>query len=63
MTILVRPTTLAEDGQLLRPLAVAFGFDVSPERLERLQAIPELVLPLGAFDGDELVGSAGSWTF
>jgi predicted acetyltransferase len=63
MTILVRPTTLAEDDQLLRPLAVAFGFDVSPERLERFQAIPELMMRLGAFDGDELVGSAGSWTF
>lgn len=63
MTILVRPTTLAEDGQLLRPLAVAFGFDVTPERLERFQAIPELMMRLGAFDGDELVGSAGSWAF
>ena len=63
MTISVRPTTLAEGSQLLRPLAVAFGFDVTPERLDRFQAIPELMMRLGAFDGDELVGSAGSWSF
>ena len=63
MTILVRPTTPAEDSQLMRPLAVAFGFDVSPERVERLQSIPELMMRLGAFDGDEIVGSAGSWSF
>jgi predicted acetyltransferase len=63
MTITVRPTTLEEDAQLLRPVAVAFGFDVSPERLERFRSFPELTLRLGAFDGDELVGSGGSWSF
>jgi predicted acetyltransferase len=63
MTITVRPTTPDEDPQLIRPIATAFGFDVSPERYERLKAIPELTLRLGAFDGDELVGSGGSWSF
>ena len=63
MTISIRPTTTAEDAQLLGPIAVAFGFDVVPARIERLQSIPELTLRLGAFDEDALVGSAGSWSF
>ncbi len=61
--ITIRPTTPAEDAQLIGPLAVAFGFDVNPARVERLQSIPELALRLGAFDEDTLVGSAGSWSF
>ncbi len=63
MTITVRHTTPDDDAQLIRPIATAFGFDVSPERYERLKVIPELTLRLGAFDGDELVGCGGSWSF
>jgi hypothetical protein len=50
VTITIRSTTLAEDAQLLGPLGVAFGFDASPARLERLQSVPELTMRLGAFD-------------
>ena len=63
MTITIRATTPAEDTELLGPLAVGFGFDVLPANVERLQAIPELGMRLGAFDEDALVGSTGSWSF
>lgn len=63
MTITIRPTTLAEDAQLLAPMAIAFGVDVHPERVTRLRAIPELAMRIGAFDDDAIVGSAGSWSF
>ena len=63
MTISIRFTTPAEDTALLGPLSVAFGFDVEPANVQRLQSIPELGMRLGAFDGDALVGSAGSWSF
>jgi predicted acetyltransferase len=35
----------------------------SPERIERLRAVPELDVLLGAFDEDTIVGTAGSFTF
>lgn len=63
MTITIRPTTRDEDAALMRPIAVAFGLEVLQARIDRLRAIPEMQMRLGAFDGDALVGSAGSWSF
>lgn len=63
MTITIRPITEGEDAAYLNPIATAFGFEVSPPRLARFRAIPELQVRLAAFDGDEIVGTAGSWTF
>jgi predicted acetyltransferase len=63
VTITIRPTTPEEDAALMRPIAVAFGLDVLQARIDRLRAIPEFQMRLGAFDGAELVGSAGSWSF
>ena len=49
----------------LTPISIAFGLPVPipPERVERILAQPELDVLLGACDGDEVVGSAGSFTF
>ncbi|MEP7121259.1 MAG: GNAT family N-acetyltransferase [Byssovorax sp.] len=63
MTLLIRPTTPDEDPALLLPIGVAFGLDAVPARVDRLRAIPEFQMRLGAFDDDALVGSAGSWSF
>jgi predicted acetyltransferase len=63
VTISIRPTSLDEDAAFLRPMGIAFGIGAVPERLARLQSIPEFGMRLGAFDGDALVGSAGSWSF
>jgi predicted acetyltransferase len=63
VTILIRPTAPDEDLALMGPIAVAFGFEVIQARLDRFRSIPELQMRLGAFDGDALVGSAGSWSF
>lgn len=45
------------------PIVTAFGLQLPPERLEQGRRIPELQLRFGAFDGDLLVGSAGSFSF
>ncbi len=52
-------------AEFLTPISIAFGlpFPVPPERVERIRAQPELDVLLGAVDGDEVVGSAGSFTF
>jgi predicted acetyltransferase len=63
VTIAVRPITPDEDAAFLVPIATAFGFEISPPRLVRFRAIPELQMRIAAFEGDQIVGTAGSWTF
>jgi predicted acetyltransferase len=63
VTITIRPTTLDEETAYLTPISVAFSQGNTAERVARLRAMPEMQMRLGAFDGDALVGSAGSWSF
>src|SRR4051794_19684567 len=59
----LRPVADDELDEFFRVLSRAFGEDIRPEEiaLERLTA--EADRTLGAFDGDELVGTAGAFTF
>jgi predicted acetyltransferase len=65
MSLEIRPVPGERHADFLTPICVAFGLPLppTPERIERLRAVPELDVLLGAFDGDALVGSAGSFTF
>lgn len=58
----LRAVTDGELDEFFRVLSRAFGEDIRPEEiaLERLTA--EADRTLGAFDGDELVGTAGAFT-
>ncbi|MFO0757071.1 MAG: GNAT family N-acetyltransferase [Byssovorax sp.] len=45
------------------PISVAFGLDLGPERLTRLEALTELDQRFGAFDGATIVGAVNSYGF
>jgi len=57
--------TLPEDrtADVLAPIGTAFGMAFTPAHVARLRSITELDLRIGAFDGEALVGGAGSFTF
>jgi predicted acetyltransferase len=63
MPIVVRPVSFEHVADFLVPISVVFGMPISPERVERVRAVPELDVLLGAFDEGAIVGSAGSFTF
>ncbi len=63
MAIAIRPVPPESAAEFLAPLSTAFGLAVIPERVDRVRSIPELHVRLGAYDGDAIVGSAGSYTF
>ena len=63
MAIAIRPVPPERAAEFLVPLSTAFGSAPAPERADRIRAIPELEVRLGAYDGDAIVGSAGSYTF
>ncbi len=63
MAIAIHSLPIERIGEFLAPLVVAFGGPMSPERVDRARTLPELEVRLGAFDGDEIVGSAGSYSF
>ena len=50
-------------ADLLVPISTAFGLAMTPERLDRLRAVSELDLRLGALEGDVIVGACGSFGF
>src|SRR5215471_11619519 len=47
----------------IRPIHTNFGIALDLERSERFFRLPELKRRIGAFDGDEIVGSSGSFQF
>jgi predicted acetyltransferase len=50
-------------AELTGPLRTAFGMPLDPERVARMQRLPELIHRIAAFDGEMIVGSAGTYRF
>jgi predicted N-acetyltransferase YhbS len=63
MDIDIRPIPPERLGELLVPITTVFGVAQSPERIDRIGAVPELRYLLGACEGDAIVGSTGAFTF
>lgn len=63
MSIEIRPVSAERTADILVPIATAFGLPLSPERVDRIRLLPELDVRLAAFEGDAVVGGAGSFTF
>jgi predicted acetyltransferase len=63
MTIDIRPIDRDRAAEFLTPLGTAFGFAVTPERVDRVRGVPELDVWLGACDGGAIVGSAAAFAF
>lgn len=59
----LRPATTEELPRLITTTERAFGKDVRPDDLARDVAEMRAERTLAAFDGDDLVASAGIWTF
>jgi predicted acetyltransferase len=59
----IRPITADEHPAFSRRLSAAFGSDMTPARQEAYARITELDRTLSAWDGGELVGTAGAWSF
>jgi predicted acetyltransferase len=63
MDIAIRPVPPDRIDDFVVPICTAFGLVPAAERADRLRSLPELDVYLGAFDGDRIVGTAGSYTF
>ncbi|APR85063.1 Enhanced intracellular survival protein [Minicystis rosea] len=63
MSIEVRTIPPDHIEDLLSPIATAFGMSFTEAHLDRARALSELDVRLGAYDGDALVGAAGSYSF
>jgi predicted acetyltransferase len=63
MSIEIREVAVDAIEALLVPVLTCFGVPPTPERAARIAAIPELDTRVGAFDGDAIVGTSGSFTF
>jgi predicted acetyltransferase len=63
MSIEIRALPREMAAELLGPISTAFGFAVTPERIERVRSVPELDTFLGACDGDAIVGASAAFDF
>ncbi|AUX39196.1 hypothetical protein SOCE26_005780 [Sorangium cellulosum] len=63
MHIELRQMTAEQQAEFSQPILNAFGVPLDLERLEGTKRLPELTSRLGAYDGDTLVGAAGSFSF
>ncbi len=63
MSIDIRPVALEDLATVLEPAQVSLGSPQLPERIEQLKTISEFTLRLGAFDGQQAVGSTGTYSF
>jgi len=63
MTYPIRPVPLEELHAFLTPIFTALGVPITPELVERMRAVPEFDVRLGAYEGEKLVGAAGSYSF
>ena len=63
MPYIVRATNLEEFDDYVRVNSAAFGFHSTPERVEQLAKFYEMDRSTTAFDGEELVGTAGIFSF
>ncbi|WP_437577847.1 GNAT family N-acetyltransferase [Sorangium sp. So ce887] len=62
MHIELRQMTAEQQAEFSQPILTAFGALPNPERLEGMSRLPELTSRLGAYDGESLVGAAGSFS-
>lgn len=62
MTFAVRPITEDERLQFRRLLGLAFGFDPTDEGLTAFNATLELDRTICAFDGSQMIGTAGAYS-
>jgi predicted acetyltransferase len=62
MTLVVRPITEDERPQFRRLLGLAFGFDPTDEGLEAFNATLERERTICAFDGGQMIGTAGAFS-
>lgn len=62
MTFTVRPITEDERPEFRRLMGLAFGFDPPNEGLEPFKAILEIDRTVSAFDGDQMIGTAGAFS-
>ncbi|WP_437600318.1 GNAT family N-acetyltransferase [Sorangium sp. So ce590] len=62
MHIELRQMTAEQQAEFSQPILTAFGVVPDPERLEGAKRLPELTSRLGAYDGESLVGAAGSFS-
>lgn len=58
----IRSFRADQHGEFVAPISAAFGLPPSPERAAEMARVPELTSRLGAFDGEQLVGAAGSFS-
>ncbi|WP_437734642.1 GNAT family N-acetyltransferase [Sorangium sp. So ce1335] len=63
MNIELRQLTADQHGEAAHPILTAFGAMVNPERLEGMMRLTELSSRIGAYDGNTIVGAAGSFSF
>ncbi len=63
MAIAVRPIGADEFEAFAQVQATGFGADYDPERTARQREIFEFDRSTAAFDGEEIVGTAGIWSF
>ncbi|WP_437647751.1 GNAT family N-acetyltransferase [Sorangium sp. So ce362] len=62
MHIELRQMTAEQQAEFSQPILTAFGVVPDAERLEGAKRLPELTSRLGAYDGESLVGAAGSFS-
>src|SRR4030042_5777562 len=59
----IRPIEPEELEAFTAAMGTAFGFDVGPEILEQWRGVGELDRSLAVFDGTEIVGTAGIFSY
>ncbi|MGK3967291.1 GNAT family N-acetyltransferase [Sorangium sp. So ce118] len=62
MHIELRRLTADQQREFSHPILTAFGAVADPERLEGTMRLPELTTRIGAYDGESIVGAAGSFS-
>ncbi len=63
MSIDIRSLLISEFERFVSPGLTALGFPPVPERMEQMKTVPEMAVRYGAFDGEQVVGSAGAFDF
>ncbi|MBI2765184.1 MAG: GNAT family N-acetyltransferase [Chloroflexi bacterium] len=63
MAISIRTITEDDLEAFSRQMSVGFGFDYSPDSLPGVRAILEFDRSISAFDGDDIVSTAGAFTY
>ena len=62
MDVVLRPITEDEYREFTRVMEGAFGYHVSDEALARFRSVAELDRTIAAFEGDEIVATAGAYS-